>query len=69
MKTILREYRVDKSRIGFIKFIFEGHEGVAVATTLDAQNGHIRLAIAPDRMKTAQMIIKELQKGFKFSEI
>ncbi len=69
METTLKEYIVDKTMIGFIKFIFEGHEGVAVATTLDAAKGHIRLAIAPERVKTAQMIIKDLQKGFTFNEI
>jgi hypothetical protein len=26
MKMAHKEYRVDKTRIGFIKFIFEGHE-------------------------------------------
>jgi hypothetical protein len=69
MKTTLKEYIVDKTMIGFIKFIFEGHEGVAVATTLNSAKGHIRLAIAPERVKTAQMIIKDLEKDFKFSEI
>jgi hypothetical protein len=69
MKTILKEYIVDKTMIGFIKFIFEGHEGVAIATTLNSAKGHIRLAIAPERVKTAQMIVKDLEKGFKFSEI
>ena len=69
MKTILKEYIVDKTMIGFIKFIFEGHEGVAVATTLNSAKGHIRLAIAPDRVKTDQKIDKDLEKDFKFSEI
>jgi hypothetical protein len=69
METILKEYIVDKTKIGFIKFIFEGHEGVAIATTINAGKGHIRLAIAPDRVKTAQIIINDLQKGFKFNEI
>ena len=69
MKTTLKEYIVDKTMIGFIKFIFEGHEGVAVATTLNSTKGHIRLAIAPERVKTAQMIVKDLEKDFKFSEI
>ena len=69
MQTAKKEYLVDKSKIGFIKFIFEGYEGVAIATTLDAAKGHIRLAIAPERIKTAQMIIKDLQKDFKFNEI
>ncbi len=69
MKTILKEYSVEKTMIGFIKFIFEGYEGVAIATTLDAAKGHIKLAIAPERVKTAQMIIDDLQRDFKFNEI
>ena len=69
MQTILKEYIVDKTMIGFIKFIFEGHEGIAVATTLNSAKGHIRLAIAPERVKTVQMIVKDLEKDFKFSEI
>jgi len=69
MKTIHKEYLVDKTKIGFIRFIFEGHEGVAVATTLDPKTGYIRLAIAPDRMESAQMIVKDLKKDFMFNEV
>lgn len=69
MKMVHKEYRVDKTRIGFIKFIFEAHEGVAVATTLDAKNGVIRLAIAPDRTESARMIVEELKKDFMFDEV
>ncbi len=69
MKTIHKEYLVDKTRIGFIRFIFEGHEGVAIATTLDPETGHIRLAIAPDRLETAQLIVEDLKKDFMFNEV
>ncbi len=69
MNLLHREYRVDKTRIGFIKFIFEAHEGIAVATTLDAPSGHIRLAVAPDRLESAQKIIADLKKDFTFEEI
>jgi polyisoprenoid-binding protein YceI len=69
MKLFHKEYRVDKTRIGFIKFIFEAHEGVAVATTLDPKTGHIRLAIAPDRINTAQRIVEDLRKDFLFDEV
>ena len=69
MKTILKEYKVDKTRIGFIKFIFEAHEGIAVATTLDPKKGHIRLAIAPERTESAFRIIEDLKKDFLFDEL
>lgn len=69
MKTICREYRVDKARIGFIRFIFEAHEGIAVVSTLDSKQGLIRLAIAPDRMDSAMMIVKDLKKDCLFDEV
>jgi hypothetical protein len=69
MKTVHKEYRVDKTKIGFIRFIFEAYEGVAIATTLDAKAGHIRLAIAPERLETAQMIVDDLKRDFMFDEV
>ncbi len=69
MKTIVNEYIVDKTKIGFIRFIFEAHEGVGVITTIDAKKGHIKLIIAPDRLSTANLIIDDLKKGFQFNEI
>ena len=64
-----KEFQVDKTRIGFIRFIFEAYEGVAVATTLDAGTGHIRLAIAPDLADEAFQIIADLKKDFEFHEL
>ena len=69
MQLIRKEYMVDKSRIGFIRFIFDAYEGVAVVTTLSAASGQIRLAISPDELETARMIVEDLRKGFKFDEI
>lgn len=68
-QMLYKEFRVDKTRIGFIKFIFEAYEGVAVATTLDARTGHIRLAIAPDLSEEAFQIIGDLKKDFAFHEV
>lgn len=68
MQTLKKEYMVDKQKIGFIRFIFEAHEGVAVVTTLDPKTGHIRLSIAPDRVKTATKVIDDLKKDFMFDE-
>ncbi|MDT8378990.1 MAG: DUF4911 domain-containing protein [Desulfotignum sp.] len=66
MMMLRKEFRVDKTRIGFIKFIFEAYEGVAVVTTLDAGTGHIRLTIAPDLAEEAFQIIADLKKDFDF---
>ena len=68
MQTLHKTYIVDKTRIGFIRFIFEAHEGVAVVTTLDPKEGRIRLAVAPDREETAGLIIQDLKKEFTFED-
>jgi hypothetical protein len=69
MKMLHKEYRVDRTRIGFIKFIFEAYEGIAVITTLDARTGHVRMAIAPDLAQEAFRIIADLQKDFEFHAV
>ncbi len=69
MKTIQNEYIVDKTKIGFMRFIFEAHEGVAVITTIDAKKGHIKLIIAPGRLDTANLIIEDLKKDIRINEI
>ena len=69
MKTLHKEYRVDKTRIGFIKFIFEAYEGIAVITTLHAETGHVRMAIAPDQAEDAFRIIADLKMDFAFHAV
>ena len=69
MHMIHKKYRVDKTRIGFIRFVFEAHDGVAIATTLDASKGLIRLAIAPERLETANKIISDLKQDFMFDDV
>ncbi|HKK99095.1 MAG TPA: DUF4911 domain-containing protein [Desulfotignum sp.] len=69
MTTLQREFLVDRTRIGFIKFIFEAYEGVAVITTLNAQTGHVRMAIAPGLAEDAFQIIADLKKDFLFDAV
>lgn len=69
METLQRTYKVDKTQIGFIKFIFEAHEGIATPTTLDGREGIIRLAISPGQEEDARCIIEELGKDFEFYAI
>ena len=68
METLQKQYRVDKTQIGFIRFIFEAHEGVAVVSTLDAKQGLIQLAISPELETEAMMIVEDLKKEFLFDD-
>lgn len=67
--TIQKNYQVDRSCIGFIKFIFEAYEGVAIVSTIDSKTGHIRLCISPDLVETADMIIADLGREISFNAI
>jgi len=69
MKTIQKKYRVDRKNIGFIKFIFEAYDGVAVVSTVDPQKNLLMLSIAPGLVEVSNMIVKDLQKDFLFEEV
>ncbi|MBF0468756.1 MAG: DUF4911 domain-containing protein [Desulfamplus sp.] len=69
MKTIYKLFRVDKSRIGFLKFIFEAHDGLAVITTLDPQDGLVRFAIAPGCMEDVHAVLADLKKDIAIHEL
>jgi hypothetical protein len=69
MKTIQKKYIVDRANIGFVKFIFEAYDGVAVVSTIDANMNLIMLSIAPDLVKESDMIVQDLKKEFLFNEV
>ena len=69
MKTTQKKYRVDRNKIGFIKFIFEAHDGVAVVSTIDVKKNLIMLSIAPDLEEVSDIIVNDLKKDFLFDEV
>lgn len=69
MKTITRQYRVEKGRIGFLKFIFEAHDNLAVLTTLCAADGLVSLAVAPGCMDDVDAVITELSREMVIHEV
>ncbi len=69
MNTIIKKYQVEKSRIGFLKFIFEAHDGLGVLTTLDSGSGLVRFAIAPGCLCDVEAILEDLKKDVKINEV
>ncbi len=68
VQSIYKNYTVEKSRIGFLKFIFEAYEGLAVITTLDAKTGLVRFAIAPGCIEETCTILDDLKKDIIINE-
>lgn len=47
METIKKYYRVNRRDIGYIKFILEACEGLAVVSSDDAKTGLLKFSVAP----------------------
>jgi hypothetical protein len=62
LKSVKKYYRVDRCEIGFLKFIFEAYDGLAVITTIDTADGLILLYIAPGCEAVVEMILKDLSR-------
>ncbi len=64
-----RYLHVNRKDISYIRYIFEGYEGLANATTLDAEKAIVKLAVAPDFVSLVDRILIELHKEIEFSSI
>jgi len=52
---------LDPARIGFVKFILEGYDGLAVLSTVDRTSGEITLRFHPARRQTLLQLLDELR--------
>lgn len=68
METLKKYYRIDRRNISFLRFIFEGYDGIALVTTMNAEEGLVRLSIAPGCMEEVESVIKKLQKDLLIEE-
>ena len=62
MNTIKKYFRVDRREIAFLKFIFEGYDGIVTLTTVDSNQGVVLLGIAPGCENDVKMILQDLKK-------
>ncbi|MBW2412581.1 MAG: DUF4911 domain-containing protein [Deltaproteobacteria bacterium] len=62
LETSKRYYRVDRSEIAYLRFIFEAYDGIAVVKTVDAQKGIIVLRIAPGCEDDVEYVLQDLKK-------
>ena len=61
-KMLLRSIRVDRSQIGYLKWLLESHEGIATQTTRDGTDEVIDLLVAPDFEKDLDDLIAALSE-------
>ncbi len=65
----IKDLRLDRRDIGYVKHIFEGYEGHATITTIDNTQAVIRLFIMPGFTPDVSGIIQALQGEIEISEV
>ena len=54
---------MNRREIAFIKFIFEGYDGIAMMKTMDPPKGIIALHISPGCEKHVKALLQDLKKS------
>lgn len=67
VQTITKFYSINKSDIGFIKFIFEAHDGLAVVSTMKDEKDTIAIYIAPGCEEEADELVEHLGQTVKIN--
>lgn len=62
MNTIKQFYFIDRKSVGFVKFIFEAYDGIAVVETIDRGTSLIELHVAPGCEKDVHDLINALKQ-------
>ena len=68
MDTISLVIQIPPEEIAFLSFILESYEGVAIARTVDPQQGIVELMVAPDYQEEIREILKDLNQQFPIEE-
>jgi hypothetical protein len=62
LETTQRYFRVNRGEIAFLRFIFEGYDGIAILKTVDPQKGIILFQISPGCEGEVEFILQDLRK-------
>ena len=62
LNTTGKLYFIEKKSVGFVKFIFEAYDGIAVVETIDRSTSLIKLHVAPGCEPDVDDLINELKK-------
>ncbi len=57
--------KIDTTLIWFVKFILEGYDGLALLTTINKDEGIVRLRVHPSRYKELVLLLNALASTVK----
>jgi hypothetical protein len=61
LETTRRFYRMDRRQIGYVKFILEAYDNLAVLSTVDAQAAVVGILVAPG----CEALVEGIMDSFK----
>ena len=68
-EMLLRNLRIDRKDIAYLKYILEGYEGLATVTTIQRGEPAVRLSVAPDFSSDVDGILEALRGEIDMCEI
>ncbi|OGP84996.1 MAG: hypothetical protein A2Z08_07765 [Deltaproteobacteria bacterium RBG_16_54_11] len=68
MDTVSLLIQIPPEEIAFLSFILESYEGVAIARTVDPNEGLVELMVSPDYQEDMREILKDLSRQFPIKE-
>jgi hypothetical protein len=69
MRTQRWHYRIDRRRIGYLRFLLEGYDGIAVLETLDPVAGRVALHVAPGCEPDVRALLTALKGEFPMTRL
>ncbi|MBN2515055.1 MAG: DUF4911 domain-containing protein [Deltaproteobacteria bacterium] len=68
-KIIKKVLKLKRKDIAYIKFIFEGYEGLGIVTTIDSGKSLIEISMMPDFVSDINEILDALREEIIFQEV
>ena len=60
MESHKRYFRIDKNKIGLLRFMLEAYEGIATLTTIDPVEGRVVLLVPPGCEEDVDTLLTDL---------
>ena len=61
--------KLNRSHIAFIKYLFEGYEGLVTVSTIDKMNSIIQISIMPDFVADTEKILNAVRHEIDYEEV
>lgn len=68
-KIVKKVLKLKRKDISYIKFLFEGYEGLGIVTTIDKSKSLIEISMMPDFVSDINEILDALREEIIFQEV